>query len=392
MSYSSSRALSVYGGAGGRETKVSSSPSGVFYSSPRGFNLADGLDPCADEKATMQNLNSRLANYLEKVHSLEKANAELEKKIREWYESRTEVTFDHSLYLDAITDLRNKIQLASQDNATLMLSADNSKLAADDFKLKYENELAMRRAIEADITNLRKILDDFSLKRSDLEIQIEALNEELIMLKRNHKEEMSLARAEAGGQVNVSVDAAPSMDLNQAMTEIRQHYETVTEKNRKELESWYEKKIATVQQEVVVHNEGLQNSGTELKELTNVLQRLQIELQTHQSMKSTLDGELEETQARYWDELTRLQTTVTNLEDQLSQFHANIANNKREYETLLDVKTRLEREIEEYRRLLNGEERESHKIVTKTITVVETIVDGNIVESSESVSVNETED
>lgn len=109
MSYSSSRALSVYGGAGGRETKVSSSPSGVFYSSPRGFNLADGLDPCADEKATMQNLNSRLANYLEKVHSLEKANAELEKKIREWYESRTEVTFDHSLYLDAITDLRNKV-------------------------------------------------------------------------------------------------------------------------------------------------------------------------------------------------------------------------------------------------------------------------------------------
>lgn len=53
---------------------------------------------------------------------------------------------------------------------------------------RYENELGMRRAIDVDIANLRKILDEFSLSRSDLEMQIESLNEELIMLKRSHKE------------------------------------------------------------------------------------------------------------------------------------------------------------------------------------------------------------
>uniref|UniRef100_A0A673J198 Keratin, type I cytoskeletal 42-like n=1 Tax=Sinocyclocheilus rhinocerous TaxID=307959 RepID=A0A673J198_9TELE len=344
MSYPYSRTISVYGGAGGRGTRISSSPS------PRGFNLADGLDPSADEKTTMQNLNNRLASYLEKVRSLEKANAELEQKIREWYESRPDVTFDHTIFLDTIKDLRNKVS-SEWNNATLILSADNAKLAADDFKLKYENELAMRKAIEADICNLRKLLDEFSLRRSDLEMQIEALNEELIILRRNHEEVRY-----AGGHVNVCVDAAPSMDLMQAMTEIRQHYETMTEKNRKELESWYETKTAAVHQEVVTQNEDLQNSRIELKELTNALQRLQIELQTHQSLRSALDGELEETQAHYGDQLAGLQATVTSLEDQLSQFYANIANNKREYETLLDVKTRLEREIAEYRRLLDGNE------------------------------------
>lgn len=56
-------------------------------------------------------------------------------------------------------------------------------------------------------------------------------------------QEMSLVSAEARGQVNVCVDAAPSMDLNQAINEIRQHYETITEKHREELESWYKSKV-----------------------------------------------------------------------------------------------------------------------------------------------------
>ncbi|KAM6972743.1 keratin 98 isoform 2-T2 [Aplochiton taeniatus] len=392
MSFSSRsytpRTLSVYGGAGGRGTRISSNQ--VHSVAGGGFNLSDGLDlhVSANEKATMQNLNDRLASYLDKVRSLEKENAQLELQIREWYEQRTVVTHDYTSYFTIINDLKDKIRIASRINAKTILDIDNAKLAAEDFKMKYENELAMRQAVEADITSLKRVLDEMNLNRSDLEMQYEGLKEEIIMLKRNHEEEMAVMRTHMGGQVNVAVDAAPSMDLNQAMTEIREHYEAVAAKNRKELETWYQTKISTVEQEVVTQNEGLKSSLTELKELKSTFQRLQIELQSHISMKASLEGTLAETQARYSAQLSSLQEVVTSLEAQLSQLHGNIASTKQDYDILLDLKTRLEMEIAEYRRLLDGEET-SHitkQVVTKTITVVQTMVDGKVVESSETVN------
>lgn len=69
--------------------------------------------------------------------------------------------------------------------------------------------------------------------------------------------------------------------------------------------------------------------------------------------KASLEANLCDTEMRYNNEVEKLNVVILRLQEELSQICADIKQNTREYEHLLNVKVKLEAEISEYRRLLD---------------------------------------
>ncbi|KAK2536183.1 keratin type I cytoskeletal 19 [Columba guinea] len=213
----------------------------------------------------------------------------------------------------------------------ILLSIDNNRMTADDFRVKYETECGLRQNVDADICNLRPVLDQLASCKTDLQLQCEALTEEMCCLKTNHEEEMSCLRKQATGDVSVEVNACPGPDLRKILEDLRCQYETLMERNRKETEQWYACKP-----------DGLS------------LQHTQVPLSCFHSQKENLESSLAETECRYNKYLSELQSQISCVEQRLAEIRAEMECQNQEYKTLLDVKCRLEQEIQTYHCLLEG--------------------------------------
>uniref|UniRef100_A0A4W2ITQ0 Keratin 16 n=1 Tax=Bos indicus x Bos taurus TaxID=30522 RepID=A0A4W2ITQ0_BOBOX len=198
-------------------------------------------------------------------------------------------------------------------------------------------------------------------------MQIEGLKEELAYLKKNHEEEMLALQNQTGGDVNVEMDTAPSVDLSRILNEMCDQYEQIADRNPRDAEAWFLSKSEELNKEAAFNSELMQNSRSELNELWRVLQGLEVELQSQLCMKAFLEKSLEETKNRCCLQLAQIQEQICSLEEQLAQLRCEMEQQNQEYKILLDVKTRLEQEIATYRRLLEGEDAHPSK-VTQTLS------------------------
>ncbi|XP_067842841.1 keratin, type I cytoskeletal 18-like isoform X2 [Heptranchias perlo] len=309
-----------------------------------------------NQQDELQGLNKRLAVYLNKVKSLEGANKLLEDKIQDFLAKRGNLARDWSSYEKPVLDICKQIQDTTMDNAGLTLQLDNSELASDDFKVKWQSEMDLRQSVEHDLNGLRKILDDTNLGRLQLETQIEAMNEELSYFRKNHQEDVDdLKHQIANSTVSVEVENSNEEDLGQVLNKIREEYQALADQNRKEAEECYRKKFDSASLEASKNNEALQAAKREVTELRRQIKNLEVEHRSLGAMVNSLEDTLQDTEDRTAAELQTLNNSIANLQQQLAKLHTDLKNQDVEYQTLLNTKMRLQAEIDTYRHLLDGD-------------------------------------
>ncbi|XP_026877413.2 keratin, type I cytoskeletal 18-like isoform X1 [Electrophorus electricus] len=310
----------------------------------------------ADGKETMRSLNDRLAGYLAKVRSLEESNSKLEAQIKQALTERGAATYgDWSAYEKTLAGMKEQLEDLTMDNARLMLQIDNARLAADDFKVKFETENAVHQAVTADIANLRKVISNTNMSRMQLEGEVESLKEELDFLHKSHEEEkQNLMGQIKASSIDVQMDAPKGNDLSEVITNIRRQYESAVQKNQEDSEAWFKTKVENFSAEVMSSTETLQEDRGQLNDLRRHHQVLEIDLEALHSMNRSLEETLRATVERYAREVTLHNGTIQQLEAELGEVRAQVTRQRAEYQALLSIKIKLQEEISTYQRLLEG--------------------------------------
>ncbi|EPQ05020.1 Keratin, type I cytoskeletal 23 [Myotis brandtii] len=338
----------------------------------------------------MQNLNERLASYLDKVRALEEANVKLESRILKWHQERDPGSKqDYSQYEENISRLQEQIVDGKLTNAQVFLLLDNARMAVDDFNLKYENEHSFKKDLEIGVESLRKTLDDLTIVTTDLEQEVEGLRKELILMKKRHEQEMEGQHVPNDFKVNVKLNTTPGEDLIKTLEDMRQEYEFMIKKKHRDLDAWYKEQSAAIAQETAGPTAVQSNQGN-IHELKRTFQALEIDLQAQRNRKSALENMLSETQSRYSCQLQDMQRIISHYEEELLQLRHDLERQNSEYKVLLGIKTHLEKEISTYRQLLEGESQgttEESKLSTRAAvapkikTITRESINGRIIYS-----------